>query len=712
MTAADAASASLSSRLDSITTEYQICRRKLESKCEALLILSKELHQCRSERDQFKLMAEQVRDRYQMVKRQLTGDTPMSPSHADMDPKTFSDIQTQSLARLLFDTKENNKSLKFEVDDLRQKLQDAEGDIKLLREQIARSRVGTTDEGLNTRHFPAHEREDLVRQLEASREEYVQLERDLQQVLDEKEELVTERDAYRTKYERLNTELNYILGGDEKRIVDIDALSMENKYLQERLKQMEEEKTMAIATVTKYKSILEKKKTKGIMKLGQSRSGGLVITQKQVQEIMQSRSSITPTPQALADLQGLCAALLDTINDKNLALSHQRKTNKLLGNRVNELEKKLKTLEVSGLWSVSGNLPNLEKLKAECAEIKTLVPRQYSQSTDASEQLRDVSDLDSELSSSEPNSAQSSPAHNRHTLNELSRLDLEELDLLPTKEEVVKGEKREAEPVSCSGSGLSPLALTSPPSTPSILDSAIGVSDMLEESSPGQSGLLSDQRLGLLAGEKETPDYDRIRAKLLQRDSGEDLQSDDDDSHNLSERLEHCLEKDVEDIKDSEGIFEGFEPHCQDDLFQNEEDDDDDDDCVGASEEFKSLIECVTAKLIERSHQIHPPGKNAHAADSCRQTANPMTLSDEKCRSRLPLDEEVDVDMSSAGQRGGRGGMEEVTLVSGRGLQLSDVAGPPGTEEEDEDGGSKLSLLGSQSDGSRSRTDDVPVIDC
>ena len=56
-----------------------------------------------------------------------------------------------------------------------------------------------------------------------------QLERDLQQVIDEKEELVTERVAYKSKYDRLNQELNYILKGDEKRIVDIDALSMENK---------------------------------------------------------------------------------------------------------------------------------------------------------------------------------------------------------------------------------------------------------------------------------------------------------------------------------------------------------------------------------------------------------------------------------------------------------------------------------------------------
>lgn len=38
--------------------------------------------------------------------------------------------------------------------------------LQLLREQIARQRVGTTDEGINTRHFPAHERESLVKQLE------------------------------------------------------------------------------------------------------------------------------------------------------------------------------------------------------------------------------------------------------------------------------------------------------------------------------------------------------------------------------------------------------------------------------------------------------------------------------------------------------------------------------------------------------------------
>ncbi|XP_060080277.1 coiled-coil domain-containing protein 149-A-like [Ylistrum balloti] len=373
------------SRFETLRTEYQICKRKLDSKCEALLILSKELAQCVSERDQFKLMAEQLQERYQALKKQMLGKMPTADPN---DNNRYPHVKHQDLGFVLIETREQNKSLQFEVEDLRQKLHDAQGDIKLLREQIARHRVGTTDEGMNTRHFPAHERENLVQQLEASRDEYTQLERDLQQVIDEKEELVTERDVYKTKYERLNTELNYILKGDEKRVVDLDALIMENRYLQDRLKQMEEEKSMAMATVSKYKSLLERKKARtGMMKLSQSRGGGLVISQKQVSQVLGDNMGVPPTAQAMADLQALAGALLDTVNDKNMALSHQRKTNKILGNRVSELEKKIKTLEVAGLWNVPANMPSLERLKAECEEVKTLVPQCSEETPDGDIEL-------------------------------------------------------------------------------------------------------------------------------------------------------------------------------------------------------------------------------------------------------------------------------------------------------------------------------------
>ena len=47
-----------------------------------------------------------------------------------------------------------------------------------------------------------------------------------------------------------------------------------------------------------------------------------------VQEVLESRASVVPTVKAMTDLQALAGALLDSVNDKNLALSHQRKTNK------------------------------------------------------------------------------------------------------------------------------------------------------------------------------------------------------------------------------------------------------------------------------------------------------------------------------------------------------------------------------------------------
>lgn len=64
--------------------QYQICKRKLDSKCEALHILSKDLDQCRQERDQFKLMAEQVQARYQALKRQLAGVVSHAHLHGTM----------------------------------------------------------------------------------------------------------------------------------------------------------------------------------------------------------------------------------------------------------------------------------------------------------------------------------------------------------------------------------------------------------------------------------------------------------------------------------------------------------------------------------------------------------------------------------------------------------------------------------------------------
>ncbi|XP_036275252.1 coiled-coil domain-containing protein 149 isoform X2 [Pipistrellus kuhlii] len=331
-----------------LVSEYLVCKRKLESKKEALLILSKELDTCQQERDQYKLMANQLRERHQSLKKKYR-------ELIDGDPSLPPEKRKQAnLVQLLRDSQDRNKHLGEEIKELQQRLGEVQGDNKLLRMTIAKQRLG--DEEIGVRHFAAHEREDLVQQLERAKEQIESLEHDLQASVDELQDVKEERSSYQDKVERLNQELNHILGGHENRIIDVDALCMENRYLQERLKQLHEEVNLLKSNIAKYKNALERRKnTKG---QGRSNSSALtgVLSAKQVQDLLSEDHgcSLPATPQSISDLKSLATALLETIHEKNMVIQHQRQTNKILGNRVAELEKKLRTLEVSGLWSLPG----------------------------------------------------------------------------------------------------------------------------------------------------------------------------------------------------------------------------------------------------------------------------------------------------------------------------------------------------------------------
>ncbi|XP_040555237.1 coiled-coil domain-containing protein 149 isoform X10 [Gallus gallus] len=295
-----------------LVSEYLVCKRKLESKKEALLILSKELDTCQQERDQYKLMANQLRERHQSLKKKYR-------ELIDGDPSLPPEKRKQ-----------------------------------LLRMTIAKQRLG--DDEVGARHFAAHEREDLVQQLEKAREQIEALNHDLQSALDELQDVKEERSFYQDKSDRLNQELNHVLGGHENRIIDIDALCMENRYLQERLKQIQEEVNLLKCNITKYKNALERRKNSKTHSRSSSSALTGVLSAKQVQELLSEDHgcSLPATPQSISDLKSLATALLETIHEKNMVIQHQRQTNKILGNRVAELEKKLRTLEIAGLWSLPG----------------------------------------------------------------------------------------------------------------------------------------------------------------------------------------------------------------------------------------------------------------------------------------------------------------------------------------------------------------------
>lgn len=118
---------------------------------------------------------------------------------------------------------------------------------------ITKQRVG--DEEVGARHFPAHEREDLVKQLERAREQVREpgctgfrppvgtqlkwfgfvsaqseiLEHSVKSLTDELQDVCAERDVFQQKAHRLNVEMNHIVGNDDGRILDVDALCMENR---------------------------------------------------------------------------------------------------------------------------------------------------------------------------------------------------------------------------------------------------------------------------------------------------------------------------------------------------------------------------------------------------------------------------------------------------------------------------------------------------
>ncbi|XP_031415496.1 coiled-coil domain-containing protein 149-B isoform X3 [Clupea harengus] len=333
-----------------LVNEFLVCKRKLESKKEALLILSKELDTCQQERDQYKLMANQLRERHQGLKKKYC-------ELIDGDPTLPPEKRNQvNLAQLLRDSRERSGKLSEEVKELQQRLAEMQGDNKLLRMTIAKQRLG--DEEVGARHFPAHEREDLVQQLEKAGEQNEELEHSLKAATDELQDVRAERDVFQDKAHRLNLEINHILGSHEARIIDVDALCMENRYLHERFKQLQDEVNLLKSNIMKYKSALESRKNcKMYGRNNNSSALTGVLSAKEVQELLLSEDngcSLPVTPQSIADLKSLATALLETIHEKNMVIQHQRQTNKILGNRVAELEKKLKTLEVSGLWSLPG----------------------------------------------------------------------------------------------------------------------------------------------------------------------------------------------------------------------------------------------------------------------------------------------------------------------------------------------------------------------
>lgn len=333
--------------LENLRNEVGVLRRAVESKSAAVGILRAELQECQREREKFRTLAEQG------TLHRSSSSTVLKPAYSDPCRSAMLSGSDGTLAQLLSQSKEENKMLRQDATELRCKLHDAQADIKVLREEVQRSRG---DEGRRRSHVHttmsklAHqEREQFISQMEELSAKCQALEGDVRGLVEEREELVRELDASSHKLHRLNYILNTVLSNisaattatPPKRIIDLDAIITENRYLQQRLKQSEEEKALAKSNASKYKAALEKCRSHGSLKLGTSEN--LIVTPQQVGELLHDyRGEVGGA--AESDLKSLCVALVDALNQRSRALRTQRSANKVLVGRISELERRLSTI--------------------------------------------------------------------------------------------------------------------------------------------------------------------------------------------------------------------------------------------------------------------------------------------------------------------------------------------------------------------------------
>ncbi|XP_059226718.1 uncharacterized protein LOC106093698 [Stomoxys calcitrans] len=354
--------------MENYSVETTALHRKLQSKMEALRILRKELEKFRTERDQFKLMAETLQLRYAALRRNSSF-SDLTGFSSDFSAGTPNSGGKTSVAKILHDSRERNIKLTTEVESLKQKLYEVQGDIEVLRNQ--KTPVGNGEKkkdhnchnGKSTKDEVAaldncskemvmqwkQERSNFICHLEQLKKKNAQLAFDFKAVIDEKEELINERDAYKCKAHRLNHELLVSLKAKEMhpKFLDIDSIILENKYLNERLKHIESEVELTKQAVSKYKTILESRRKKGIMKLGAQTPINIddnILSHKQVKNLLENGIDLPTKTETIHDLKALCLTLLDNLNDKNLALNHQKKTNKILATKMAELEQRMKAL--------------------------------------------------------------------------------------------------------------------------------------------------------------------------------------------------------------------------------------------------------------------------------------------------------------------------------------------------------------------------------
>ena len=279
------------------TKSIETLREKLQIKSEALNLLAKQIELCNKEKTEYKRLIDTLYDKNLSLKKSLyfkENEVEYADNLHDsssfnsalnnnkqrkqnskffnkLSPNSstttlFSDIESEDYMKILKDLVKTLQKEKHELiqkyEDCEQQLQDSRSDLRLLREQIVRQRVGGLNEGLTytpdvscaiqtvtpvsnksqstpqtSLTFGANFRENLIKEIENLREQKLQVDTELKLVQCQKEEIEVERDQFKLKFNKLNRFLNEVSTCVDTLDINLDDQSTgELIYIQEDFK--------------------------------------------------------------------------------------------------------------------------------------------------------------------------------------------------------------------------------------------------------------------------------------------------------------------------------------------------------------------------------------------------------------------------------------------------------------------------------------------
>ncbi|KRZ50001.1 Coiled-coil domain-containing protein [Trichinella nativa] len=338
---------------EKLSNEYKLAQLKLDRKAEALLIISQELASCQDERDNLQRKCAELALKCREQRRLLKAQKIREQQAEQTSRKDQADI-LQTLNRV----NDENRALSAEIEHLNAELAEAHGDAKATSLETAKNEK----EKYHQNDCACSEAE-MLKNLEILTTKNSQLVKDLKMVLCEKEELTIERDGYQTKFNKVNQELYALLNGSGNNIPDVEDLLSENRFLKQQVESLKEENLTSKTILSKYKKAIEKRK--GVMRFGFSAAGDsssndkagvaplITPTVKQttvanstdvplytIKQIVQAIEKDRNTNCLNLDYRQISHMLLDAINDKTVAVMHLRKANKILAERLHDVESK------------------------------------------------------------------------------------------------------------------------------------------------------------------------------------------------------------------------------------------------------------------------------------------------------------------------------------------------------------------------------------